>query len=229
MTAVMQPYLFPYIGYYQLVAAADHFVFYDDVQYINDGWINRNRLPHGWFTVPVAAASLTDPINVRKVALGEYRRFRNKWLKGFKQRYARAPYYLAVAALLEQVFVEQPEMISTMAQRSIYLTANYLSLDTAFSCSSELTYGRELPTQDKLLSLLQTCGAERYVNQIGGNHLYDMGSFAARDLQLNFLISSLDYSAEEPGFQYSVLHLLAHHHPEQCRAWLDHYTMTLYS
>ncbi len=45
VTAVMQPYLFPYIGYFQLVAAADEFIFYDDVQYINEGWINRNRLP----------------------------------------------------------------------------------------------------------------------------------------------------------------------------------------
>ncbi len=226
MTAVMQPYLFPYLGYFHLVAAADHFVFYDDVQYINDGWINRNRLPHGWFTVPVTAGSLTDPIRERQVAAGPYAHFRRKFLKGFGQRYGKSPYFDAVEHMVHEVFTEAPGSISEMAQRSVRLVANHLSLGARYSTSSTYTYQRDLPTQAKLLSLLYACRAECYVNQVGGSHLYDPEVFAASGVQLNFLQSDLDYSAEEPGLQYSVLHLLAHHPPQQCREWLQQYTIT---
>lgn len=225
MTAVMQPYLFPYIGYFQLVAAVDHFIFYDDVQYINDGWINRNRLPHGWFTVPVAADHLSVPIKDRRVALGPYRHFRRKWLKGFEQRYRRAPYYLAVRELVEQVFVAEPNTIDWMAQRSVRSTSAYLGLDPRFSVSSTLDYDRELPTQDKLLSLLLKHGAKRYVNQVGGRHLYQSPAFANNGIELKFLHSCLDYAADGPGFGFSILHLLAHHSPLQCQQWLSRYTM----
>ncbi len=59
--AIMQPYIFPYIGYFQLIHAADVFVFYDDVNYINRGWINRNRIllngKDQLFTIPCKEAS----------------------------------------------------------------------------------------------------------------------------------------------------------------------------
>jgi hypothetical protein len=225
MTAVMQPYLFPYIGYFQLVAAVDHFVFYDDVQYINDGWINRNRLPHGWFTVPVAADRLSTPIKDRRVASGPYRHFRRKWLKGFEQRYRRAPYYLPVRELVEQTFVAGPSTIDWMAQRSIRYTSAYLGLDPVFTVSSALDYDRELPAQGKLLSLLGEYGVKRYINQAGGRHLYQSSVFADNGIELNFLHSTLDYAADGAGFGFSILHLLAHHSPQQCRQWLSHYTV----
>ena len=222
----MQPYLFPYPGYFHLLAAVDHFVFYDDVQYINDGWINRNRLPQGYFTVPVAAGSLQDSIRERRIAPGPYRHFRRKFLKGFGQRYGRAPHFSEVSKLLAAVLTETPASISEMAQRSVRLVADRLGLSPRYSQSSDYTYQRELPTQAKLLSLLYACGADRYVNQVGGKHLYEAGTFAASGVQLNFLRSDLDYSAETPGLQYSILHLLAHHPPRQCREWVERYTIT---
>ena len=66
--AIMQPYLFPYIGYFQLLDAADRFVVYDDVQFIKGGWINRNRLlvnGQPWlFTVPVLIIRISMPMNI---------------------------------------------------------------------------------------------------------------------------------------------------------------------
>ncbi len=73
--AIMQPYLFPYIGYYQLVNAADIFIFYDDVNYIKNGWINRNRISISgqahYFTVPVSQASSFKKINEIKIESGQ--------------------------------------------------------------------------------------------------------------------------------------------------------------
>lgn len=226
MTAVMQPYLFPYIGYFQLVAAVDRFVFYDDVQYINDGWINRNRLPHGWFTVPVVADRLAALINEREVASGPYARFRRKWLKGFELRYRRAPYYPAVRELVEQTFVAEPTTIDAMARRSVRDTAAYLGLTVDFSRASQLHYDRTLAAQDRLLGLLESCSVGRYLNLSGGRGLYDGPTFTRHGIELNFLTSTLDYTGEQPGFGFSILHLLAHHPPATCREWLDHCTIT---
>ena len=64
---IMQPYLFPYIGYFQLVAAVDKFVFYDDVNYIKRGWINRNRIlincNPAYFTVQLKETGQNKLIN----------------------------------------------------------------------------------------------------------------------------------------------------------------------
>ena len=65
--AIMQPYLFPYLGYFQLIAAVDKFVFYDDVNFIKNGWINRNRLlisgKVNYITIPLSGASSFLKIN----------------------------------------------------------------------------------------------------------------------------------------------------------------------
>ncbi len=69
IVSIMQPYLFPYIGYFQLMASADIFVFHDDVQYIKGGWVNRNRILSSgepcWVTLPVAARAHRLNINQR--------------------------------------------------------------------------------------------------------------------------------------------------------------------
>ena len=226
MTAVMQPYLFPYLGYFQLVGAVDHFVFYDDVQYINEGWINRNRLPQqGWFTVPVAAGPLATPIYEQAVARVAYPRFRRKWLKGFGLTYSKAPFYGRVRELVETVFVEQPAGIAAMAERSVRLTAGYLGLATPFFRASTLTYDRSLTAQDRLLDLLRSIGADHYLNPAGGQPLYQPAVFAKRGVRLSFLHAGLSAVPDGQG-QYSMLHLLAHYEPAQCRDWLGRYTIT---
>src|SRR6185312_5440952 len=76
--AIMQPYLFPYLGYFQLIGCCDTFVIYDDVQFIKNGWINRNRiLMNGaahWLTMPVQRDDHGLPINRRHYAGGAWSR-----------------------------------------------------------------------------------------------------------------------------------------------------------
>lgn len=223
----MQPYLFPYAGYYQLVAAADHFVFYNDVQYINRGWINRNKLPHGPFAVPVVAAAQEEPIIARKIDPAHYRRFLKKWRRGFDMHYRKAAHYSAAVELIELVFQPEEESITRLAERSVTLVAAYLNLGTRFQRSSEIEYDRQFPTEEKMLSLLARLSCQHYVNLSGGRNLYHRPAFERQKIELSFLESTLDFSAETPGFGYSILHLLAHYSPEQCREWLtENYTMT---
>ncbi len=93
---IMQPYLFPWIGYFQLVSLVDELVIYDDVQYIKNGWINRNRiLINGqprYFTLPVLKASHALPICERRFA-SSFERDKLRTLKSLEMAYAAAPHF----------------------------------------------------------------------------------------------------------------------------------------
>jgi hypothetical protein len=100
----MQPYLFPYLGYFQLMNAVDKFVAYDDVSYIRQGWINRNNIlvntEKFLVTVPVASRSSFVPINKTLVS-DSPSRWQNKLLSTIRQAYARAPYFEHAFPLVE--------------------------------------------------------------------------------------------------------------------------------
>src|SRR5688500_18274261 len=103
--AVMQPYLFPYIGYIQLMSAVDHLVFLDDVAYINKGWINRNRsLQNGkdhLFTVPLLGASQNRLIN--SIEIADDGKWRTKFLRTIQMAYSKAPFYAETQPLIEGI------------------------------------------------------------------------------------------------------------------------------
>ena len=105
-TAVMQPYFLPYLGYFQLLAAVDIFVILDDVNYINRGWINRNRiLLNGqpcWVTLPISKASQNRRIN--EISLDTNKRFTSKTLDRIRHAYTRAPHFSEVMPLIEDIF-----------------------------------------------------------------------------------------------------------------------------
>ncbi|MDR6194877.1 WbqC family protein [Siphonobacter sp. SORGH_AS_0500] len=96
--AIMQPYLFPYIGYFQLLNAVDKFVIYDDVAFINRGWINRNSILNNGkaqlFTVPLKEASQNKLIH--EISIDTDQKWRDKLLKTIQQNYKKAPHFAAV-------------------------------------------------------------------------------------------------------------------------------------
>ena len=100
----MQPYLFPYIGYLQLVSASDIFIFYDDVDFIKGGWINRNKIAingkENLFTVPLDSASPNKKINETFIHKG-WRR--DKLLKKIRLAYANAPMFDKVFPVVKSV------------------------------------------------------------------------------------------------------------------------------
>ena len=220
--AVMQPYLFPYLGYFHLLAAADHFVFYDDVQFIQQGWINRNRLAHAAFAVPLQRAPHTALIRQRLVDAGRYPHVRRKLLRGFEQHYGRAPYYTTTRATLGAVLDTPTTHIADLAAASITAVAALLGLSTTFGRASVVDYDRSTPGSARLLALLQALGATTYVNPAGGGHLYHAADFAACGIELQLLSSTLDVDDTTAGWGLSVLHPLAHYGAITCRQRVLH-------
>src|ERR1051325_10810193 len=112
--AIMQPYLFPYIGYFQLINAADKFVILDDVNYINCGWINRNRiLINGidkLFTLPLKDASQNKSINAIEILADNP--LKDKLLKTLELSYKKAPYFQVVFPLIQKIILNEERNLS---------------------------------------------------------------------------------------------------------------------
>lgn len=192
--AVMQPYLFPYLGYYQLVNCADMFVLYDDVAFIKQGRINRNRILSNGdasrITVPVPGASSNKRIN--ELAFTEDV---HKILKTIQQAYSKAPFFEQIYSLVERVLTYPERDITAVCQQGIIEVLDYLELKRTIIRSSELEYDRNLPAAKRLVAICDKLGSSDYVNSIGGQKLYDKQQFQAMGCQLSFLeMNAIEYS-----------------------------------
>ncbi len=187
--AIMQPYFLPYIGYMQLMSAVNTFVLYDDVAFINRGWINRNRLlingQEHLFTVPLKDASQNKRIN--EVHLADDPKWRSKLLKTIEQGYRKAPYYQTVMPITEKIINFATDSIADLVYFSLVELNQYLGLTTRLVQSSSVYGNAELKAQERILDICRHESATGYINPIGGIELYDKPTFAQSGINLNFI------------------------------------------
>jgi hypothetical protein len=188
----MQPYLFPYIGYFQLMHAVDRFVVYDDVAFIKQGWVNRNRIlingRPSYFTVPIKHASSFALIRDTLVDDDQQRaRWIEKTLKTFDNAYRRAPQFAHVFPLIETVLRKPTNRVAELAVASLKAVAGLLEIGTEWVDSSTLYGNAQLSGEERVLAICLADRATDYVNASGGRELYDRDRFEAAGLRLHFL------------------------------------------
>jgi hypothetical protein len=188
--AIMQPYFFPYIGYFQLIKAADLFVVYDNIKYTKKGWINRNRiLQHGkdvLLSLPLKKDSDFLDVKDRELA-ADFEP--GKLLNQLKGAYSRAPMFAGVFPIIEAILQYEDRNLFRFLHNSLVKTCTYLKILTPIRISSEIRVDHSLKNQDKVLALCEAAGAKTYINAIGGRELYAKSDFAARDTELKFIKS----------------------------------------
>lgn len=193
--AIVQPYIFPYLGYFQLINAVDAFVLYDDVHFIKKGWIHRNRILNDgkelMFSIPLKKASQNKLINEIELAIDQ--KWRKSFLLSIEYSYKKAPFFNIVYQLIEKVLNSEVEKISDLATLSISLTIDYLEIDTKLLLSSsefEKTRGRE--RANRLIEITKSLGAKTYVNPQNGKELYSKLEFAKHGVELFFIEPKLE-------------------------------------
>ncbi|WP_379157279.1 WbqC family protein [Paenibacillus sp. sgz5001063] len=188
--AVMQPYLFPYIGYFQLINCVDYFIVYDDVQYIKGGWINRNRIllnkDSHLFSFSVEQASLQLDIN-KRVYSTKLVAEQKKFIKTLQIAYRKAPFCNEVIDLIKKIFISTEFNVSLFNASQLKEIADFLGVKTKFLYSSELDISRELKAEERIIDICKKLGADQYVNPIGGQSLYSKDHFSKAGIDLNFL------------------------------------------
>lgn len=189
--AIMQPYFFPYIGYFQLIASVDLFIVYDNIKYTKKGWINRNRmLQNGkdvMFSLPLKSDSDCRDVCERELAANFHR---DKLLNQFKGAYRHAPYFAQTFPLIEQVVRHEDMNLFGFLHHSIVKTCEHLGITTEIRMSSDIAIDHGLTNQDKVLALCEAVGASTYVNAIGGMELYSKETFREKGVDLKFIQSN---------------------------------------
>lgn len=230
--AIMQPYVFPYLGYFQMIHAVDQFVVYDDVQFIKRGWINRNRISSKGkdmlFTVPVQGGSqqvrICDVTNAAD----------DKWLRKFgvqlQHEYGKAPHFAEVRDLVLGSF-EQAKGLPVSELAVISIAAAMKRLDLPFDpVRSSVAFPEtvDLKRADRLIAITRGLGGTRYVNLPGGMALYGTEEFAAQGIDLRFIFEK---SQTYKQFDYpylprlSIIDVLMHNDPASVREMLNQYEL----
>lgn len=220
--AIMQPYFLPYLGYFQLIAAADVLVLLDDVHYIQRGWINRNRiLLHGQphlFTLPLLGASQNRLIcDIERLPRSGWQ---EKFRRTLHQAYHHAPNYAAVAALLDRILACPALQLDVYLLHSLRELMAYLGLMTPLVATSRVYDNAALRGQERILDICQREDATDYLNPIGGAQLYEHAAFRQRGLSLRFLKSRM-VSYDQGGLPHipdlSIIDVLMYNSPPVVR------------
>ncbi|WP_259295009.1 WbqC family protein [Paraburkholderia sp. DHOC27] len=214
----MQPYFLPYLGYFQLMAKVDAFVLYDDVAFINRGWINRNRIniqgSAHMLTVPLARASQNRLIC--DIDISDDTTWRNRTLKSIQQAYSRSSQFSRVFPLVESIIRYPADNLAVYLSHSLIALRDHLGLKTEIIPTSRRYGNATLKGQDRIIDICRIEGADDYINAIGGVELYDRAAFDAHGTKLSFLTPTLRPHSEEssaflPGL--SIIDVLMHNDP----------------
>lgn len=226
----MQPYLFPYIGYWQLINAVDEFVVLDDVNFIVRGWINRNHiLLNGGkhlFTFPVKNLSQNMLISNAEFCFAE--KEIKKFLATVTAAYKKAPYYNEFFSVLEQIFGYKNKNVSDFIVNSFVLLLTYLGINKSILRSSQITKDASLSGEARILALCKALNATVYINPIGGIELYHRMIFKENHLELFFLQTG-NYSYKQFGNEFipnlSIIDVLMFNSVETVKKMLLNYSL----
>ncbi len=221
--AVMQPYLFPYLGTFQLARQVDRFVFYDDVTFIKQGYINRNTV-----LVDGRPRPMTAPVrnisSFRHIVQHDYVGDWKPLLALLQRAYANAPYFEPVYDFVQRALLDADENVARKNARCFAAVFAYLGLPFDHGFSSAMEIPPDLRASARVRAVCRTERAGMYVNAIGGRALYEAGEFAQDGMALRFCtMRPLRYpqAAEEFVPYLSILDALMQCPPASVVALLD--------
>ncbi len=227
---IMQPYFFPYIGYWQLLDCVDAYVVFDDVNFKKRSWITRNRIlcdgNEKFINLQVSKASQNDLIcdTVQIFDRGE----REKLLQTLNHAYRKAPYKKETLEFLEPLLLSDKTNLADFLYDIIAVMKDYLGCDTKLYRSSELRDKEHSSAEQGIIDLCLQLGADHYINPIGGTELYDKENFTKNGLKLNFLRTDFDrMRADNLPYisDFSIIDLMMNLPPERVREQLKYFEL----
>lgn len=227
---IMQPYFFPYIGYWQLLNAVDKYVIYDDVNFIKNGWINRNNIlidgKSSLITLSLSHASPNNLINEVNICPDEVKK--NKLLKTVKNAYSKAPYYSSVFPIIENTVMHKNNSLSDALFYSIKSVADYLDISTELIHSTNLNNNKDLRGEEKVIDIVKLLDGKIYINAIGGQTLYKKEDFELNNINLFFLKSNIsEYTQFKNNFvpNLSIIDVMMFNSPDKIKEMLNNYEL----
>jgi hypothetical protein len=194
IVGIMQPYYFPYEGYFSYILNCDTFVLHENVQYTKKGWINRNRILNQsgvtHLTLPLKDASDRTYIGQRVISesFDPLKQFR--LIEG---TYRKAPFWSELSDFLPNLLHPESSSLFDHLFLTISVICNLLEIETTIMRSSDYGTIEDLRGQELVLELCKRSGAASYLNPSGGRELYSHDVFAMNGINLAFI----EYSPAE--------------------------------
>lgn len=222
-----QPYLLPYLAYWQLMNRVDYYVISDNMNFIRHGYINRNYIlsegKRSLFTLEVLGVHQDTPIN--QVDVG---RNRKKILRTIASIYQKAPYFKKTFPIMEDIFTNEEKNLAIFLGHSIKKIAHFLEMDTKFIYLSDLQGETPLKAQARTIDICKRLNADHYINAIGGQELYNRDDFAKEEIKLSFLkMDAIEYKQFENDFipDLSILDVMMFNSKDEIKKMLGNYSL----
>jgi hypothetical protein len=231
--AIMQPYFLPYLGYYSLIKNVDRWIFNDEVQMINKGWVQRNRILKqygGWSYIRVPLVKYKHTEIIKNVKIRNDENWQCKILAQIKHYKRNAPYFFEVIHFLEEVFDHNFETITSQNAFLIEKTCEYIGLDFKYEILSEmnLEIGEVTESDEWSLKICQSLNHSHYINPIMGKQFYDTKKYDKAGIKINFLNwQCTPYNQFTESFVegLSILDVMMFNTPEEILKMLDVYNL----
>ncbi len=189
--SIMQPYFLPYIGYFQLLNISDKFIIFDDVNYINKGWIDRNRINVNnkdfFFKIPLEKKSQNLKINEIKIINDNT--WKKKLLKTLSYNYKNAPHYESISNLIEDILFYNEKNLSRFIKNSLLKLIKFMNIECEISNSSEYDNPQNLKNTHRIIDICNKEKSSEYINLSGGIDIYDQNLFKKSNLNIKFISS----------------------------------------
>jgi len=220
---IMQPYFFPYIGHFSLIASVDKWVVFDITQYTPRSWMNRNRILHptsGWQYISVPLSNSSRSIKAYEARIKNLQQTRVEILGKLEHYKKQAPYYQNVIKLVESCFERGvDDSLVKLNANSLNVVCEYLGVPFSYQVCSELslTLPDKMGPGDWAPTISEQLGASEYLNPIAGRDLFEHSVFQKHGIEL-LCAESREFKYETSSYQYesnlSILDVLMWNSPE---------------
>ena len=211
---IMQPYFFPYIGYFQLINAVDQWVVFDTPQYIRHGWVNRNRILHPqagpkYMLLPLAKHSKN--VVIGDVLLHPDVAWKPKIMAQLSDYYRkRAPNFGEVMEMAESALDEHETSLTRLLVRCLEHTCEFIGVEfnPIFASQLEIDSNNVTHAGQWALEISKALQATEYINPIGGRELFNTQEFEDSNIRLSFLKSATGIYNQGGNDFYEALSIL---------------------
>ena len=230
---IMQPYFFPYLGYFSLIKNTNHFIFFDTPQYEKRSWMNRNRIINAngevaYISVPLNKAPQQTAI--KDMVIDNTQNWGESMLARLVYYKKNAPYYEKISTFFSSLITPPLDSLADLNISTTIAVSRYLGIDTTFETFSKmnLPIGEVNAPDEWALEITKALGYDTYVNPPGGMAFFDKNKYIDNKINLEFLQADLrPYNQKldhfEPGL--SILDVMMFNSPEEIREMLDEYTI----
>ena len=231
---IMQPYFFPYIGYFSLIKHVDEFILFDTPQFIRHGWIERNSIKNaggGYVYISVPLLKHSQKTAIQNILINNEMDWKNKILAQLVH-YKKAPYYKEVTEMLRALFEKEYLDIVTLDKVTLEKVCEYLNIDTEIKVFSQMNLEIEqvLAPDEWALNICKAIpGANEYWNPPGGKAFFDVSKYDKAGIDIRFQeVEITEYQQGKNAFEagLSIIDVMMYNSSQTIHRMMDNFKLT---